>query len=185
MATTDPFVDSDYRRPKIGLALGAGVARGWAHIGVLRSLLDQGVDDGQQLYVYPVKNRRADELASIVGQLFYIDVGTSPAYGGGLAPGLDAVTLQTDAADNGAGGAGAGGVVWGGDALGPGAARAGRACRPYRAAQVPRRLRRGRRAGPGPAGPQEGGQGAQGPDRPRPRRSHPQRGRRQALYQHP
>ena len=71
--------------------------------------LDQGVDDGQQLYVYPVKNRRADELASIVGQLFYVDVGTSPAYGGGLAPGLDAVTLQTDAADNGAGGAGAGG----------------------------------------------------------------------------
>lgn len=43
MATTDPFVDSDYRRPKIGLALGAGVARGWAHIGVLRSLLAKGV----------------------------------------------------------------------------------------------------------------------------------------------
>ena len=43
MATTNPFVDSDYRRPKIGLALGAGVARGWAHIGVLRSLLAKGV----------------------------------------------------------------------------------------------------------------------------------------------
>ena len=26
------------RRPKLGLALGSGVARGWAHLGVLRAL---------------------------------------------------------------------------------------------------------------------------------------------------
>lgn len=31
-------------RPKIGLALGGGVARGWAHIGVLRALLDLGIE---------------------------------------------------------------------------------------------------------------------------------------------
>jgi NTE family protein len=31
------------RRPKIGVALGAGAARGWAHIGVLRELADHGV----------------------------------------------------------------------------------------------------------------------------------------------
>ena len=31
------------RRPKIGLALGAGVARGWAHIGVLRELEAAGL----------------------------------------------------------------------------------------------------------------------------------------------
>ncbi|RMB11720.1 patatin-like phospholipase family protein [Eilatimonas milleporae] len=31
------------RRPKIGLALGAGVARGWAHIGVIRRLHEEGV----------------------------------------------------------------------------------------------------------------------------------------------
>ncbi|MGA8171165.1 MAG: patatin-like phospholipase family protein [Methylocystis sp.] len=31
------------RRPKIGIALGAGAARGWAHIGVLRELADHGV----------------------------------------------------------------------------------------------------------------------------------------------
>ncbi|TNE65547.1 MAG: lysophospholipase [Alphaproteobacteria bacterium] len=31
------------RRPKIGLALGAGVARGWAHIGVLRRLEEEGI----------------------------------------------------------------------------------------------------------------------------------------------
>ena len=30
-------------RPRIGLALGAGVARGWAHIGVVRELIDLGV----------------------------------------------------------------------------------------------------------------------------------------------
>ena len=31
------------RRPRIGLALGSGSARGWAHIGVLRALLDAGI----------------------------------------------------------------------------------------------------------------------------------------------
>jgi NTE family protein len=30
-------------RPRIGLALGAGAARGWAHIGVLRELADHGI----------------------------------------------------------------------------------------------------------------------------------------------
>lgn len=30
--------------PRIGLALGGGVARGWAHIGVLRALLDAGIE---------------------------------------------------------------------------------------------------------------------------------------------
>lgn len=32
-----------YRRPKIGLALGSGVAKGWAHIGVLRAMIEQGI----------------------------------------------------------------------------------------------------------------------------------------------
>lgn len=32
------------KRPKIGIALGSGVARGWAHIGVLRVLSDAGVE---------------------------------------------------------------------------------------------------------------------------------------------
>lgn len=31
------------RRPKIGIALGSGVARGWAHIGVLNALLAKGI----------------------------------------------------------------------------------------------------------------------------------------------
>jgi NTE family protein len=31
------------RRPKIGFALGAGSARGWAHIGVLRALTESGI----------------------------------------------------------------------------------------------------------------------------------------------
>lgn len=34
----------DRRRPRIGLALGSGVARGWAHIGVLRALERHGID---------------------------------------------------------------------------------------------------------------------------------------------
>src|SRR6267142_1775101 len=31
------------RRPRIGFALGAGSARGWAHIGVLRALTEAGI----------------------------------------------------------------------------------------------------------------------------------------------
>ncbi|AKJ64491.1 patatin-like phospholipase family protein [Kiritimatiella glycovorans] len=34
----------DATRPRIGLALGSGAARGWAHIGVIDTLLDAGVD---------------------------------------------------------------------------------------------------------------------------------------------
>lgn len=32
-----------HRRPKIGLALGAGGARGWAHLGVIRALTEYGI----------------------------------------------------------------------------------------------------------------------------------------------
>ena len=32
-----------HRKPRIGIALGAGSARGWAHIGVLEALLDAGI----------------------------------------------------------------------------------------------------------------------------------------------
>jgi NTE family protein len=31
------------KRPKIGLALGSGAARGLAHIGVLRALIEEGI----------------------------------------------------------------------------------------------------------------------------------------------
>src|SRR4249919_3061416 len=31
------------RKPRIGIALGAGSARGWAHIGVLQALLEAGI----------------------------------------------------------------------------------------------------------------------------------------------
>lgn len=30
--------------PRIGLALGSGSARGWAHIGVIRALADAGIE---------------------------------------------------------------------------------------------------------------------------------------------
>ncbi|MBL4790241.1 MAG: patatin-like phospholipase family protein [Kordiimonadaceae bacterium] len=32
-----------FRKPKLGLALGAGVARGWSHIGVIRRLEEEGI----------------------------------------------------------------------------------------------------------------------------------------------
>ncbi|MEE8295610.1 MAG: patatin-like phospholipase family protein [Sphingomonadales bacterium] len=35
--------DLTLRRPKIGLALGSGVARGWAHIGVMKALKAKGI----------------------------------------------------------------------------------------------------------------------------------------------
>jgi NTE family protein len=31
------------KRPKVGLALGSGSARGWAHVGILRALADHGI----------------------------------------------------------------------------------------------------------------------------------------------
>jgi len=31
-------------RPRIGVALGSGSARGWAHIGVLRGLVEAGLE---------------------------------------------------------------------------------------------------------------------------------------------
>jgi len=37
------FEGVQMRRPKIGLALGAGVARGWAHIGIIKCLLNEGI----------------------------------------------------------------------------------------------------------------------------------------------
>lgn len=36
-------MESGHRRPKIGLALGSGSARGWSHIGVIRALTEQGI----------------------------------------------------------------------------------------------------------------------------------------------
>jgi len=38
-----PTSESSAHRPRVGLALGGGSARGWAHIGVLRALADLGV----------------------------------------------------------------------------------------------------------------------------------------------
>ena len=35
-------LDSTIGRPKIGLALGSGIVRGWAHIGVIRALVKHG-----------------------------------------------------------------------------------------------------------------------------------------------
>ena len=32
------------KKPKIGIALGSGGARGWSHIGVLRALQDEGIE---------------------------------------------------------------------------------------------------------------------------------------------
>lgn len=41
--SASPVGERKVGRPKIGLALGAGAARGWSHIGVLRELAEQGV----------------------------------------------------------------------------------------------------------------------------------------------
>ncbi|GGD07047.1 patatin-like phospholipase family protein [Aquisalinus flavus] len=41
---TDAKTDLTPPRPAIGLALGGGVARGWAHIGVIRRLLHHGIE---------------------------------------------------------------------------------------------------------------------------------------------
>ena len=37
-------MNSEQRKPKIGLALGSGSARGWAHIGVINALAEEGIE---------------------------------------------------------------------------------------------------------------------------------------------
>ena len=45
MAKPEPAAKTiKVRRPKIGLALGSGVARGWAHIGVLKAMKARGFE---------------------------------------------------------------------------------------------------------------------------------------------
>lgn len=43
-ATGNGHTNGASRRPRIGIALGGGVARGWAHIGVLRALKRYGIE---------------------------------------------------------------------------------------------------------------------------------------------
>ncbi len=51
--------------------------------------LDQGVSEIPELRVYPVANRRASDLAAILGDIFDADVGGTAAGGGSpIAPGL-------------------------------------------------------------------------------------------------
>ncbi len=52
------------RRPKIGLALGAGVARGWAHIGVLRRLREEGI---------PIDMVAGTSIGAVVGGAYASD----------------------------------------------------------------------------------------------------------------
>ncbi|AWI80216.1 MAG: patatin [Betaproteobacteria bacterium HGW-Betaproteobacteria-13] len=42
--TAFPMVSRSGRQPVIGLALGSGAARGWAHLGVLRALAEEGIE---------------------------------------------------------------------------------------------------------------------------------------------
>lgn len=41
--TSPSSTPSSFERPPLGLALGGGVARGWAHIGALRALIEAGI----------------------------------------------------------------------------------------------------------------------------------------------
>lgn len=46
VTTTPPEPISQPAKPKIAIALGGGAARGWAHIGVLRALDEEGIEVG-------------------------------------------------------------------------------------------------------------------------------------------
>jgi len=43
LSTSSSTADKIGKRPPLGIALGGGVARGWAHIGALRALLEAGI----------------------------------------------------------------------------------------------------------------------------------------------
>jgi NTE family protein len=46
LTTTPPEPTPQLTKPKIAIALGGGAARGWAHIGVLRALDEEGIEVG-------------------------------------------------------------------------------------------------------------------------------------------
>lgn len=46
LTTTPPEPVPLPAKPKIAIALGGGAARGWAHIGVLRALDEEGIEVG-------------------------------------------------------------------------------------------------------------------------------------------
>lgn len=72
------------------------------------SRLDAGAADTEQLFVYPVKRRRAAELAALIGQIFNVEtIADEVGLQAGLAPGRQPVDL---AGDGGAGAAPAGGL---------------------------------------------------------------------------
>ncbi|HEY9198541.1 MAG TPA: type II secretion system secretin GspD [Gammaproteobacteria bacterium] len=56
-----------------------------------------GEGAGRNLYVYPVQNSKAEHLASLLGNIFTQTAHTQTDTPPQLAPGLDAVTLESDA----------------------------------------------------------------------------------------
>ncbi|MGL4270040.1 MAG: patatin-like phospholipase family protein, partial [Plesiomonas sp.] len=66
---------------KVGVALGAGAAKGWAHIGVLRALTDLGIEAdivvGTSIGAFvgaAYANNRLTELENWVKEFSYWDV---------------------------------------------------------------------------------------------------------------
>ncbi len=63
--------------------------------------LDQGGIDQQRLHVYYVQNRRASDLAEVLGQVFGVETSILGDTTSSLAPGLTPVTLATEGAPEG------------------------------------------------------------------------------------
>lgn len=93
--------------PKIGIALGGGGARGFAHIGVLRVLEQEkipidvvvGASVGSligALYADSGRVLDAEFLATEVGKETFFDFGAMPIFSGGLARGEGIATFLTE-----------------------------------------------------------------------------------------
>lgn len=63
--------------------------------------LDQGGGDQQRVHVYYVQNRRAADLAEVLGQIFGIETASFGDSTADLAPGLTPITLSTGEAPGG------------------------------------------------------------------------------------
>lgn len=77
--------------------------------------LDAGNGDAERLYVYEVRNRRASDLATLLGQIFGAETRAQGAEVGALAPGLGAeVSRSGDPYGDGSGGYSTGSASRGG-----------------------------------------------------------------------
>ena len=81
-------------RPIIGIALGGGAARGWAHIGVLKALIDASTAKGYRLMVAVIGDSRNQASMIVHRNAGFTFCGTIHSVGYKFGRWLDSVIME-------------------------------------------------------------------------------------------